>query len=78
MFYCPYNETDLRSYIWALNGYIIYPLSPPSGVSLGLAASSLIIQTTLQYNNTIVQCIVTRTMREDLVSENATLVVHGQ
>ena len=78
VFHCPYNQTGLRSFVWALNGLEIAPLSPPSGVSLGPAASSLIIQTTLQYNNTIVQCIATRTMGEDLFSENATLVVLGQ
>ena len=78
VFYCPYNQTDIRSYVWALNGLEINPSNLSSGVSLGPAASSLIIQTTLQYNNTIVQCIITRRNAEDLVSENATLVVHGQ
>ena len=78
VFHCPYNQNDLRSYVWALNGLEITPSNLPLGVDLGPRSSSLIIQTTLQWNNTTVQCIATRRNAEDLISENATLVVHGQ
>ena len=78
MFHCPYSGTDLLGYAWALNGLDINPSNLSSGVSLGPAgASSLNILATPQYNNTIVQCTALR-RGEDVVSENATLVVHGQ
>ena len=77
VFYCPYNGTDLRSYAWTLNGLFINPSNQPSGVSLGPGSSSVNILAIPQYNNTIVQCTAVQ-YSGSVVSENATLVVHGQ
>ena len=77
VFHCPYNGTGLLSYAWALNGLFINPASLLSGVSLGPGSSSLNVLAIPQYNNTIVQCTALLGGKSP-VSENATLVVHGQ
>ena len=77
VFHCPYDGTDLLGYAWSLNGLFINLANLSSGVSLGPGSSSLNILAIPQYNNTIVQCTALR-RGEDVVSENATLVVHGQ
>ena len=77
MFHCPYNKTGLLGYAWALNELDINPANLPSGVSLGFGASSLNILAIPEYNNTIVQCIALQ-RGGNVVSENATFVVHGQ